>query len=330
MIVPIFWIIISLLVLTAGAEVLVRGASNLARRLGVSSFFIGLTIVGFGTSTPELAISLRAALLGLSDINVGNVVGSNIMNIALILGVTALLSPIAVNTGVVKRQVLLVIFAAFLPYGALLTGGAVSRLQGLLMTLGLAAFIWTGYRAGRREQAGIDAALNAELGLELGIANTQSSRGWFLQIAAICAGLALLVIGANLLIDNAVAIARSLNVSELVIALTIVAGGTSAPELFTSLVAAVRKQSDIAVGNVLGSNIFNLLGIMGISCMVRPQQISAQVFWLDLPVMIAVSVACLPIMMSQQRISRTEGVMLLCGYAAYLIVLLLVAPRWFA
>ena len=329
MILPIFWIVVSLLVLTAGAEVLVRGASSLARRLGVSSFFIGLTIVGFGTSTPELAISLRAALLGLPDINIGNVIGSNIMNIALILGVTALISPIAVNTGVVKRQVLLVIFASFLPYCALLTGGAVSRVQGLLMILGLIAFVWTGYRAGRREQAGIDAALNAELAIELGIAKTDFSGGWLLQIAAIGAGLVLLVAGANLLIDNAVIIARALNVSELVIALTIVAGGTSAPELFTSLVAALRKQSDIAVGNILGSNIFNLLGIMGISCLVRPQQISAQVFWLDLPVMIAVSVACLPIMMSQQRISRTEGVMLLTGYAAYLVVLLLVAPGWF-
>jgi len=317
----------SLFLLTLGAEALVRGAAGIARSLGVSSFFIGLTIVGFGTSTPELATGLSAAWSGNPDINIGNVVGSNIFNIAVILGVTALLCPIPVRLEVVRRETLLVIAVAFIPLLAAL-GGSLQRWEGALMVAGLVWFVHRGYRAGRREAREESERLERELESELGIRADRPRMG--LRLAQIVAGLALLVVGARFLTSSAVDIARTLGVSELVIALTIVAAGTSAPELVTSLVAAVRKQSDISVGNILGSNIFNVLGILGITTTVAPQRVNQQVLWLDTPVMLLASIALLPIMTSQARISRAEGACLLVGYAAYLTVLFTLAPGWFS
>lgn len=319
-------LVVSLVVLTLGAEALVRGAAGVARSLGVSSFFIGLTIVGFGTSTPELATGLVAAWSGNPDINIGNVVGSNIFNIAVILGFTALLCPIPVRLEVVRKETLLVIAVAFVPLLAA-AGGALQRWEGALMVAALVWYVHRGYRQGRKEAKEEAARVERELETELGLRSDDPRTP--LRIAQIVVGLVLLVVGARFLTSSAVDIARALGVSELAIALTIVAAGTSAPELVTSLVAAVRKQSDISVGNILGSNIFNVLGILGVTTVVAPQRVKDQVLYLDTPVMLLASVALLPIMTSQARISRTEGAALLAGYGAYLVLLFLFAPGWF-
>ncbi len=317
----------ALLVLTLGAELLVRGASSIARRFGVSSFFIGLTIVGCGTSAPELATGVTSALAGYDDINVGNVVGSNIFNIALILGVTSLLCPIAVQVRLVKSEAALVIAVAFLPLLAAVTGGFIPRWAGAMMLSGLVAYMWRGYIAGRRD-GDVEAKAQAELERELGITPRAAQRTWISGLL-ILLGIGALVGGSVLLVNSSVAIARAFGVSDLVIALTVVSAGTSAPELFTSIVAAIRKQSDIAIGNILGSNIFNILGILGVTTLIREQEVSRQTLILDTPVMILASVALLPIMTTQARISRTEGAMLLVGYGAYVAILFTLAPNWF-
>lgn len=321
----------SLVVMTLGAEGLVRGAVAVAKRLGVSSFFIGLTIVGFGTSTPELCTSLVAAWKGTGDIAVGNVVGSNIFNVAVILGITALICPIPLRLGVVKREIWVVVAVACVPFVALATGGRVERWAGGVMVALLVVYLWNGYSRGRSQnQKDLEAKAEEELEEELAI----PEKGWLAHpvtnLAMIAIGLALLVGGSWLLVHAATSIARSLGVSDLVIGLTIVAAGTSAPELVTSLVAAVRRQPDISVGNILGSNIFNILGILGLTCVILPQDMSRQTQLLDLPVMLAVSVACLPIMMSGSRISRGEGAAMLAFYAVYAYALFAWAPGWFS
>lgn len=309
---------LSLVLLALGAEALVRGAVSIAQRFGLSSFFIGLTIVGFGTSTPELAASLGAALDGRADIGVGNVVGSNVMNIALILGVTALIRPIPIRMDVVRGEVWIAIVCAFVPLIALTTDFEFTRWQGALFLVGLVAFLVRGYRLGRAEATGPQAV--EDLLAEPPVAAPHARIGLPIAIALIVAGLGTLVFSAGMLVTAASEIARSLGVSELVIGLTIVAAGTSAPELVTSLVAARRGQSDVAVGNVLGSNIFNVLGILGVTTLVVPQKVSPDLLWLDTPVLVVVSLSLLPFLGSGARLSRTEGGVLVVGYAAYVAV----------
>lgn len=324
-------LVASLLVMTLGAEALVRGAVAVAKRLGVSSFFIGLTIVGFGTSTPELCTSLVAAWKGTGDIAVGNVVGSNIFNVAVILGITALICPIPLRLDVVKREVIVIIGVACVPFVAWFTGGTLERWVGAVMVVLLALFLWNGYRRGlAQNKQDLQAQAGAELETELALPSSDAHARPLVNLAMIAIGLALLVGGSWLLVQSATSIARSLGVSDLVIGLTIVAAGTSAPELVTSLVAALRKQPDISVGNILGSNVFNVLGILGLTCVVMPQEVRSQTLALDLPVMLAVSLACLPIMMSGSRISRTEGVAMLVFYGVYAFALFAWAPGWFA
>jgi len=318
MLVAILVLAASFAVVTAGATLLVRGASAAARALGVSSFFIGLTIVGFGTSMPEFFASLIPAIHGHGDLAVGNVVGSNIFNIAFILGLAALLCPIPVSLRIVRREVLLVVAVSFVPFAALLTGGKLERWIGILMAAGIVLYLWRGYVAARREGMAEAERTERELEEDLGLAR----RAWHTTLAAslgfVAAGLALLVGGSNMLVASATHIARELGISELVIGLTIVAAGTSMPELATSVVAAARRQPDISVGNILGSNIFNILAILGTTTAVRPQTLQAQTFCLDLPVMLAASLALLPIVTNDARISRLEGGLLLAGYVAYL------------
>lgn len=308
--------VFALVFLTLGAECFIRGATAVATRLGLSAFFIGLTIVGFGTSAPEFATSAAAAFRGNADLAVGNVVGSNIFNIAFILGITALICPIPVRAGVVWREVPIMITVAVLPFTALATGGALGAWWGVACLAGLATFVAWGYRRGKG-----DPALPPVTDL-VPEATGRGGEAWWLAALLIAAGLGLLVGGSNLLISSATAIARDLGVSDRVIALTIVAGGTSAPELFTSLVSAWRRQPDIAIGNIVGSNIFNILGVLGFAAIVHPQALGAQVLALDLPVMLAASLACLPIFWSHHRIGRAEGGALLLAYLAYLGVLL--------
>jgi len=319
----------SLLGLTVGAEALVRGSVGIARFAGLSSFFIGLTIVGFGTSTPELFTSLTAALNDQDDIAVGNCIGSNIFNIAVILGVTALICPIPVKLHLVKKEVAIVIGVAFVPLAVILSMGELTRIHGLVMVALLVVYVWRGYFEGKCESKRSGELLEHELESELGLRNGKSAGAFALHIVFVVIGLAVLVVGSKYFVSSASDIARSLGVSDLAIGLTIVAAGTSAPELVTSLVAALRKQSDISIGNILGSNIFNILGILGLTAIIKPQTVTFQTLVLDTPVMIAASLALLPIMSSHARISRTEGAILVAAYAIYAYVLFAWAPKLF-
>ncbi|MEY2982598.1 MAG: hypothetical protein RL562_2825 [Planctomycetota bacterium] len=308
-------LLVSLALLAVGAEALVRGSVAIARRLGLSSFFIGLTIVGFGTSTPELAATLGAALQGREGIGLGNVVGSNLMNIALILGLTAWIQPISVHYAVIRTEVRIAIACAFVPFLALLgTDSRLGRIHGVLLLIGMGLFLWRGYRVGKAE-ASNDRAAKALLD-EPPVPVAEKRVSMTSAALMILLGLAVLVFGADLLVGSASDIARRLGVSDVMIGLTIVAFGTSAPELVTSLVAARRGQQDVAVGNVLGSNIFNALGILGVSCTAVPQTVSGDLLRYDTPALVIVSLALVPFLGKDGRMSRTEGAVLVLGYVA--------------
>ena len=306
--------------LVGGAELLVRGASRLAVAAGISPLVVGLTVVAFGTSAPELAVTLGAAVTGEADVALGNVVGSNIGNVLLILGLSAAVAPLDVSQQLVRLDVPLMIGASVLTL-LLALDGRVGRLDGLLLFAGIVAYTAFAVRQSRRESA----AVRAEYADALPGEPPPRRPRWLLDAAAIGAGLALLVLGARWLVTGAVAAAEALGVSQLVIGLTIVAMGTSLPELATSVLAAVRGQRDIAVGNVVGSNIFNLLAVLGLGSAVAPGGVpvarAALTFYLL--VMIAVAVACLPIFFTAHRISRWEGWLFLAYYGAYVGYLIL-------
>ncbi len=313
-----------LVVLVGGAEVLVRGASGLALRFGISPLVIGLTVVAFGTSAPELAVSIQSGLSGRDDIALGNVVGSNIFNVLAVLGVAALITPLVVQQQLVRFDVPLVIGLSLLLL-VMASDGRIGRFDGLLLASGLVVYTVFTIRQSRRESAEI----RNEYERQFGVASAGPFKKMLLQVAFILAGLALLVLGAHWLVNGAVSIARSLEVSDVVIGLTIVAAGTSFPELATSVVAAARGERDIAVGNVIGSSIFNLLGIVGIASLVTPGGLAAapSLVQLDIPVMIAVAFACLPIFAAGHRIDRWEGVLFLGYYTAYVTYLVLAATQ---
>lgn len=288
--------------LFAGGEFLVRGSVAMAQRYAISPLLIGLTVVGFGTSTPELLVSVDAAWRGLPDIALGNVVGSNIANILLIVGVSALVWPIAVSGATLRRDLAVMVAAALalLPFFFL---GWLSRYAGALLVAGLATYLVVAYRAGRAQpEPQAEEAPRLTAGRALGLVGI---------------GLVALIVGARLLVDGSVAIARDFGISEAFIGLTIVAVGTSLPELATSLIAALRRQSEIAIGNVVGSNIFNILGILGVTALVAPVPVAPRFFAFDLPVMIAASLALAAILLLRPRIGRALGFVLLFAYAAY-------------
>jgi len=309
----IIYLLAGLVLLYFGAEGLVRGSSSLALRLGLSPLVVGLTVVAFGTSSPELMVSLRAALAGQSDISVGNVVGSNICNIGLILGLCALITPIATNSQIVRIDIPIMIGITALSL-MLMADGNIGRTEGIIFVLILVAYVIFSIYIARRQPAD---ALGAEFGEEVKI----SKRGLAIDILMVIGGLALLLFGARFLVDGAVIIARTYEWSEALIGLTIVAIGTSLPELATSLLAAVKKESDIAVGNIVGSNIFNLVGILGITAIVHPLQATG-IDAVDLAVMAGFSLLLWPMAHYQQRITRPEGACLLLGYAGFLFWLL--------
>jgi cation:H+ antiporter len=317
-------LVASLAVLGLGAELLVRGASRLALRFGVSPLVIGLTVVAFGTSSPELAVSVQSGLGGQADIAVGNVVGSNIFNVLAVLGLSALIAPLVVRHQLVRFEVPLVIGLSALTL-LLALDGRIGLLDGLLLVGGLIAYTLLVIRQSRRESS----ALMAEYEQEFGTPDAGWLAGLPVQIAFVLSGLGLLVLGATWLVDSAVSIARALDISEAVIGLTIVAAGTSFPELATSVVAAIRGEGDIAVGNVVGSSIFNLLGIVGIAAVATPGGLSVApaLVNFDIPVMIAVAFACLPIFATGQCIARWEGALFLGYYAVYIVYLILAATR---
>ena len=305
-----------LLILTAGAEALVRGASRIAGRLGIPSLIIGLTVVAFGTSAPELAVSMGSALSGQSDIALGNVVGSNVFNVLFILGLSALIVPLAIASQLIRIDVPLMIGTSVLVL-LLALDGTIGRGDGVILFAGLLVYTGLQIRQGRRERHA-EAAPQPRTGAR-----------WRVDIVLVLAGLALLVVGARVLVSSAVAIAQALGVSELMIGLTIVAAGTSLPEVATSVVASLRGERDIAVGNVVGSNVFNLLGVLGLSAVVAGEGIAVapQALQFDLPVMIAVALACLPIFVTGREIVRWEGGLFLAFYVAYTTYLILAALR---
>ncbi len=316
-----FRFVLGLAALVAGADILVRGASQLARSLGVSSLVIGLTVVAFGTSAPELFISVLSLLKGQADLSVGNVVGSNIANILLILGSSALLAPLVVSAQLVRLDVPIMIGASFLVF-LLSLNGKLGRWDGAVLVIVLVVYTLSLIRLQKRQ-------IDSEDGDQRTVTVTGSPLKAILQVAMILGGLALLVWGAGWLVDAAAIIARALGVSELVIGLTVVAGGTSLPELATSLIATFRGARDIAIGNVVGSCILNLLMVLGIAGLVAPNgiELNPAVISFDMPVMIAVSVACLPIFFTDHLIARWEGALFLGYYVAYTVFLILQASR---
>lgn len=282
-----------------GGEALVRGASGLAARLGLPPLLIGLTVVGFGTSTPELLVSVDAALRGVPGIAIGNIVGSNIANILLILGLSALVWPMAVAGGL--RRDLAAMVAAAVVLVPLFALGELGRLAGLALVAGLAGYLWLAFRtAGASDEPEVTPMAMPRALLIVGL------------------GLVGLVVGARFLVDGAVGIARAAELSEAFIGLSIVAVGTSLPELATSVIAAFRRQSALAIGNVVGSNIFNVLGILGVTALVAPVPVEPRFLTFDLPVMLAVSVVLAAILWRGGRIGRLAGAGLMGAYALYL------------
>ena len=314
--------VLGLAALITGAEAMVRGASRLAASWGISPLVVGLTVVAFGTSAPEMAVSVGAALSGSSDLAIGNVVGSNIANILLILGISALVAPLLVHEQIIRQEIPIMIGASLVVV-AMALDGSIGRIEAaLLFALVIAYTVFLVVQSRRASQAVAD-----EFASE--IPTSSWDRHWSVQAALVLGGLGLLVLGADWLGGAAVTFARHFGVSDLVIGLTVVAVGTSMPEIATSLIAALRGQRDIAVGNVIGSNIFNLLAVLGAAGMVSTGGLSvpeaARNF--DLWVMLAVAFACLPILLTGREIARWEGAVFLGYYAAYTLYLVLAAQQ---
>lgn len=318
-----------LVALVAGAELLVRGASRLALALGISPLVVGLTVVAFGTSAPEMAVSVGAALDGRTDMALGNVVGSNIANVLLILGLSALIVPLAVHRQVIRQEVPVMLAATFLLLGLAQWGRIPWWAGGLLVGLLVAytAFLVLQSRRSERAAAAQEADDAAD---ELPPPVSGWRAHWAVQTGYVVLGLVLLVLGAGWLVDAATAFARSLGVSEVVIGLTLVAVGTSLPELATSVMAAIKGERDMAVGNVVGSNVFNILGVLGFSTLAAGPAgvpVPAPVLNFDLWVMAAVAVACLPVFFTGREIARWEGAVFVFYYAAYAAYLVLAAQH---
>ncbi|MDW8396660.1 MAG: calcium/sodium antiporter [Anaerolineae bacterium] len=309
--------------MVGGAELLVRGASRLAAAVGVSPLVIGLTVVAFGTSAPELAVSVQSALLGQPNLAMGNVVGSNIFNVLFILGLSAVVAPLTVAQQLVRLDVPLMIGVSVIVF-LLALDGSVARLEGVALFTGIIAYTIFLIIESRRESREIEEEYAREFG-----ARPRGVLGVVVNLALVVVGLVLLVVGSRWLVDSAVAIARALGISEVVIGLTLIAGGTSLPEVATSVVASARGERDIAVGNVVGSNIFNLLSVLGLTAAVSPQGVAVapSLITLDLPVMLAVALACLPIFFTGFRVSRREGLLFLGYYVVYTAYLILDATQ---
>jgi cation:H+ antiporter len=308
----IFAVLAGLALLYFGGEALVKGSASAALKLGLTPLVVGLTIVAFATSSPELVVCLDSALNGYGAIAVGNVVGSNILNIGLILGLSALVCPIGVQVQLIRFDVPVLIFASLLS-AWMLRDITVGRIEGAVLLTGLIGYVLFAVLQARREHAPQVAGEFAE-----GV--PKPSRALRIDLLLIIGGLALLVAGGRVLVMGAVTVARELGMSEALIGLTIVAAGTSMPEMATSIVAALRREPDIAIGNILGSNVFNLFGILGASALTMP--LSAQgVATVDLAVMIGFAVALLPLLWSGFTLNRLEGALLLLAYGGYVFYL---------
>jgi len=312
-----------LVLLVLGAESLVRGASRLAASLGISALVIGLTVVAFGTSAPELAVSVSSTFQGNADVALGNVVGSNIFNVLLILGLSAAVAPLGVSQRLVRLDVPLMIGVSIVLL-LMALDRSIGRVDGALLFAGGLAYTGWAIRQSRREGR----AVAEEYTQEFGERDTTLRRVAF-DVFRVLLGLALLVLGARWFVDGAVEFAEALGMSDLVIGLTLVAAGTSMPELATSVVASLRGERDIAVGNVVGSNLFNILAVLGLSGLVAPDgvAVAAGALRVDIPVMTAVAIACLPIFFTGRLIARWEGFLFIAMYAGYVLYLYLDATE---
>ncbi|MFM7654452.1 MAG: calcium/sodium antiporter [Paracoccaceae bacterium] len=295
--------LVGLLGLFFGGEYLVRGASSIARRFGISPLVIGLTIVGFGTSAPELLVSVNAALAGQPAIAIGNVLGSNIANVLLILGVSAVIAPLIIPARQLARDLAFMLLATGAIW-VMLLDGMVTRLEGGLLIAGLAVFLYMAFSAGSvpQEEDAVETSVPKSALMTVG-------------------GLVLLVIGAHFLVDSASTIARTYGISEAVIGLTIVAVGTSLPELATSVIAAFRRQTEIAVGNVVGSNIFNIFGILGVTALIAPIPSEARFAMIDMPWVAGTAIGLSVLAVWLGGLPRVAGVVLLAAYGGYLALM---------
>lgn len=309
-----------LALLIGGAELLVRGASRLATSFGITPLVVGLTVVAFGTSSPELAVSIKASVSGQAEIALGNVIGSNIFNVLFILGLSALIAPLVVSSKLIRLDVPLMIGLSGGVW-LLALDGRLSRLEGLVLVAGLVMYTSYLIYQSRKEKE------NPDKGLEL--SETEKKSGPLKNGLMIAGGLLMLILGSRWLVESAVTIAQGLGVSELIIGLTIIAAGTSMPEVVTSVVAGLRGERDIAVGNVVGSNIFNIMGVLGITSVISSGgiEISEAITGFDIPVMTAVAIACLPIFFTGGIISRWEGAVFMGYYIAYTLYLVLAASQ---
>ena len=293
-----------------GAEWLVKGASRFARSFNIRPIVIGLTIVAFGTSMPELVTSVIAGIKHLSDIAVGNIVGSNIANIGLILGIAAIVRPLTVDMRLLSREMPIMVGISLLLY-FMGWDGILSRLEGGILLVGIVTYTCYVYRAALKESKAVEQEYEEFVGT--------SYDSILKDIFWIIIGLAALVGGAYLLVHSAIYIARVVGISERVIGLTVIAVGTSLPELATSMVAAIRKESDISMGNVIGSNVFNILAVLGIAAIIQPLQINLASLRIDMPVMLFFSMALIPMITWKFVLTRGQGIFLLVGYSVYIL-----------
>lgn len=308
----ILFLVLGLILLFIGAEGLIRGSSALALKIGITPLVVGLTVVAFGTSSPELVVSLKAAFIGNSSISLGNVVGSNVANIALILGISSLIRPLDVHANVIRREIPIMIGITILLI-LLLIDGQLSLADGLILVLGFIIYIVSNIIMARKEKnTEVENEFKEGLKTRLGVS---------VSIIFIAGGLAFMILGANLFVTSSISIAKAIGVSDAIIGLTIVAIGTSLPELITSIVASYKNESDIAIGNVVGSNIFNILGILGITALII--SVNAEgIGFIDYGVMFFASLILLPLSKTGFKISRLEGAFLLTGYIVYIYYLL--------
>jgi cation:H+ antiporter len=319
------WFVVGLIALAIGAEVMVRGGAQLASRLGISPMLVGLTVVSIGTSLPELAVGVTAALEGSGELAVGNIAGTNVVNILFILGLSALIRPLAIERRTLRFDLPVMAGAAVLLW-VLAVNGVLSRLDGLILVCGAIVYTAVLIQMSRREsQATVAEYAQAFPAVpEPGEATKRVGGKTVQHVAMTVTGIAVVILGAEWLVGGAVGIAREFGVSDALIGLTVVAIGTSAPELVTTIVSTVRGERDIAVGNLLGSSVYNILLILGITCLVPANGLALthNLVWIDIPLMVAASLACIPIFVSGRRVHRAEGAAMVTAYLGYLVFLL--------
>lgn len=317
------WFLAGLIVLAGGSEVMVRGGTGLASRLGISPIIIGLTVVSIGTSMPELAIGVLAVGEGSGALAVGNIAGTNVVNLLLILGLSALLVPLALQIRTIRSELPVMAGVAVL-FWLLAADGRLTRLDGLILVAGAVVYTVAVVLSARRESRRAAMAFAGEFRAAPVGTGTSGRYGTIRDLAMTVGGIVVIVIGADWLVDGAVGVSRAFAVSDALIGLTVVAIGTSAPELMTTVVSTIRGDRDIAIGNLIGSSVYNILLVLGITCLVPDDGIALpeSLARIDIPIMVVVALACVPIFLSGRRVSRVEGGVMIAAYFLYLAFLI--------